>query len=153
MTIEGDYAFLDDRGRMLGTGCKPWSKKPDIEMDSLYYDDHPETLENSMKAFKEILEKAEERGVKVVGVIFPQNPAYRKTGAFGRYGLRRSLAKEVIDDLKALEKKYPHFKLLDENKMGKHDYDDDSAADEDHLCSRGAPQITKRIEAVLKDLR
>jgi hypothetical protein len=88
-----------------------------------------------------------------VGVIFPQNPAYRKTGAFGRYGLRRSLAKEVIDDLKALEKTYPHFKLLDENKMGKHDYDDQSSADEDHLCARGAPQITKRIESVLKELR
>lgn len=153
MTIEGDYAFLDDRGRMLGTGCKPWSKNPDIEMDSLYYDDHPETLENSMKVFKKILEKAEERGVSVVGVIFPQNPAYRKTGAFGRYGLRRSRAKELIDDLKALEKTYPHFRLLDENKMGKHDYDEYSAADEDHLCARAAPQITKRIEAVLKELR
>lgn len=153
MTVEGDYIYLDDRGRMLLTGCKSWSKNPDIEMDSLYYDDHPETLENSMNAFKEILEAAKERDVYVVGVIFPQNPAYRKTGAFGRYGLRRSLAKELIDDLKALEKTYPNFRLLDENKMGKHDYDDDLAADEDHLCSRGAPQITKRIEAVLKELR
>ena len=153
MAVEGEFTFLDDRGRMLGTGCKPWSKDPDIEMDSLYYDEHPETLENSMKAFKEILEKAEEKGVYVVGVIFPQNPAYRKTGAFGRYGLRRSLAKELIDDLKALEKTYPHFKLMDENKMGKHDYEDDTAADEDHLCGRGAPQMTKRIEAVLKNLR
>ena len=89
----------------------------------------------------------------MVCVIFPQNPAYRKTGAFGRYGLRRSLAKELIDDLKALEKTYPNFKLLDENKMGKHDYDDKVASDEDHLCTKGAPKITKRIEAVLKEMR
>jgi sugar phosphate isomerase/epimerase len=138
---------------MLGTGCKPWSKNPDIEMDSLYYDDHPDRLENSMKAFKEILEKAEERGVGVVGVIFPQNPAYRKTGAFGRYGLRRSLAKEVIDDLKALEKTYPHFKLLDENKMGNHDYTDEMAQNRDHLSYKGAEQMTSRLDSVLKTLR
>ena len=150
--VEGEAYYLDDRGRYLASDCKAWGE-PDIEMDSMYYDKHPEVLENSIAVLKDILKKAEENKVFVVGVIFPQNPKYKKTGAFGRYGVRRSHAKKNIQDLIDLEKDYPHFKVFDQNKMGDHDYDDDKANDSDHLCMKGAAKLSTRVYEFIKTLK
>ena len=92
ISVDGESFFLDDRGRYLSSECKSWGDRADIAMDSMFFDKHPEALENSIAALKEILKKAEEREIYVIGVIFPLNPNYKKTGAFGRYGMRRSLA-------------------------------------------------------------
>ena len=150
--VEGEAYYLDDRGRYLASDCKAWGE-PDIEMDSMYYDKHPEVLENSIAVLKDILKKAEENKVFVVGVIFPQNPKYKKTGAFGRYGVRRSHAKKIIQDLMDLEKDYPHFKVFDQNKMGDHDYDNDKANDSDHLCMKGAAKLSTRVYEFIKTLK
>lgn len=106
-----------------------------------------------MKALKSILKTAASKKIKVVGVIFPQNPKYKKTGAFGRHGMKRSTAKEVISQIKNLTKEYPNFVLLDENKMGDHDYSNSLAYDNDHLCSEATYKITARVDSVLKTLK
>ena len=92
------------------------------------------------------------KNVHVVGVIFPQSPAYKSTGAFGRYGLRRSKAKVLLDSLKGLETEYANFSLMDENKFGNHDYGNDVALDYDHLCYRGAAKISVRLDSLLRTL-
>jgi hypothetical protein len=106
-------------------------------------------IEDSKSALISIVKEAAKRDIRVVGLIFPQSPAYAKTGAFGRYGLRRSTAKKLIDELKALNKKYPNFVLVDENKMGKHDYSNSMAIDEDHLCSGGSFILTSHLNDLL----
>jgi len=105
-----------------------------------------------MDALLAIIQEAAKRDIRVVGVIFPQSPAYAKTGAFGRYGLRRSSAKKLIAELEGLKKKYPNFVLMDENKMGEHDYTDAMAIDEDHLCYAGSIQMSKRLNKLLLSL-
>lgn len=152
LSVEGESYYLDDRGLYTGSKCKAWGNVK-IELDSMYFDQHPEALENSMNVLKDILQKAEDREVFVVGVIFPQNPKYKNTGAFGRYGMRRSLAQKVIAELNDLQKTYPHFRVFDQNKMGDHDYADDKAGDTDHLCIKGASQISTRIYEFIKTLR
>lgn len=152
LTVSSEQVYLEDRGRLLAVTCKPWAKKPAIDLDSTYYDDHEYLLSNSMDALEGIIDKARSKGIYVIGVIFPQNPNYRKTGAFGRYGLRRSTAQELIKKFRDLEKTYDNFKFVDENKMGKHDYGDKFASDNDHLCSLGAPVVTKRLDSLLKKM-
>ena len=100
-----------------------------------------------------IIEIAKERDVYVIGIIFPQNPRYKETGAFGRYGLRRSMAPSLIARIKELESLYPNFTMMDENKMGDHDYTDEEAVDTDHLCANSIPKITERVFSVLKNLK
>jgi hypothetical protein len=39
--------------------------------------------------------------------------------------------------------------LMDENKMGKHDYTDGMAIDEDHLCGGGSVILTSRLNKLL----
>ena len=36
--------------------------------------------------------------------------------------------------------------------MGKHDYKDRLASDNDHLCPLGAPVLTKKLDSLLKKL-
>ena len=129
--------------------CNSWHDEPEIEQDSNYFDNHWNLIDDSMETLLEIIKEAAKRNIRVVGLIFPQSPAYAKTGSFGRYGLRRSSAKKLINDIKALEKKYSNFMLMDENKMGKHDYTDGMAIDEDHLCGGGSVILTSRLNKLL----
>ena len=145
--------YMNDRGRYTNAYCQwEWKEKPEIEMDSTYYDQHKGIYNDSKNALIDIVKEAAKRDVSVIGLIFPQSPEYAKTGAFGRYGLRRSVAQKMISELEALNKKYPNFVLMDENKMGKHDYDGQMAIDEDHLCNAGAMRLTSRLNDVLLSL-
>ncbi|MDY3922612.1 MAG: hypothetical protein SOZ02_10700, partial [Hallerella porci] len=71
---------------------------------------------------------------------------------FGRYGPQRSVAKKRIAWLDSIAKVKPNFILMDENKMGDHDYTDEMALDYDHLSYLGANQVTTRLDSVLKTL-
>ena len=95
---------------------------------------------------------AKEEKINVIGVIFPQSPSYKNTGSFGRYGTRRSIALEMINKIKEMEKEYSNFHLMDENKMGNHDYTEEMALDYDHLSALGAVQITSRLDSLLQTL-
>ena len=96
---------------------------------------------------------AENYGVYVIGVVFPQSPGFKNTGAFGRYGLRRSEVPMLLKELEDLSKEYPHFIYVDENKMGSHDYTDAMAQNRDHLCANGAKQMTARLDSLFKTLK
>ena len=108
---------------------------------------------NKMLSYIEsFISLAKEKEINVVGVIFPQSPSYKKTGSFGRYGTRRSLAIQMINEIKEMEKDYSNFRLMDENKMGNHDYTEEMALDYDHLGSLGAALLTSRLDSLLKTL-
>ncbi|ACX76159.1 putative lipoprotein, TIGR02171 [Fibrobacter succinogenes subsp. succinogenes S85] len=141
--------YMKDRGRYANANCGSWREEPEIEQDSVYLDDHWNLIDDSKAALMTIIKEAAKRDIRVVGLIFPQSPAYAKTGAFGRYGLRRSSAKKLISELESLHKEYPNFVLMDENKMGEHDYTDLMAVDEDHLCYGGSYILTSRLNRLL----
>lgn len=144
--------FRDTRGFNI-QDCASWEEKPAIEYDSTWKSTQPSTYYASFNHLKNILMMAENNGVYVIGIVFPQSPAYRNTGAFGRYGLRRSEVPALLQELQDLTKEYPHFVFMDENKMGEHDYPDEFAQNRDHLCASGAVQLTARLDSVLKTLK
>ncbi|PWJ71668.1 MULTISPECIES: TIGR02171 family protein [unclassified Fibrobacter] len=148
---EDAILYTYDRGRHTPSACGSWGTVPEIEIDSTYMDDGG-YLKNSLEVLEDIIKKCEERNISVVGVIFPQSPAYAKSGAFGRYGLRRSVAKSLIEKIDGFSKTYTNFVLMDENKMGNHDYGNEMAVDFDHLCAEGIPQITERLNSILLGL-
>ena len=144
--------YMTERGRYIANGCgKGWGgKKPEIEQDSTMYDDNPELIDNSMAALDSIIRVAANRNVTVIGIIFPQSPAYKKTGAFGRYGMRRSLAKKVIQRIEDLTHTYSNFVFWDRNKMGDHGYGDEYATDYDHLCHEGAILFSVQLDSLIR---
>jgi hypothetical protein len=54
--------------------------------------------------------------------------------------------------LSGMHEKYPHFIVMDENKMGNHDYSNSMAEDQQHLCPAGAKQMTHRVDSLLMTL-
>ena len=106
--------------------------------------------ESNKTALKQLIVAAQKNNVRVIGVVFPQSPYYKTTGSFGRHGMRRSVAIPLLKEIAEWEKSYSNFKLMDENKMGDHDYTDKMAFDYDHLSYRGAQELTKRLDSLIK---
>ena len=100
---------------------------------------------------EKVIQSARDKGIKVIGVVFPQSPYYKKTGAYGRHGMRRSAAELLIKKAASLELKYDNFYLMDENKMGNHDYSNMSS-DYDHLCDVGAVKFTAKLDSLIRSL-
>jgi hypothetical protein len=144
--------YTHNRGNVWQTSGT-WFNVAEIEQDSTWYATSASLYQSAFNCLETILALAGNRGVYVIGVIFPQSPAYRKTGSFGRYGLQRSIAPGLIQNIKNLETTYPNFHLMDENKMGDHDYTDAMAFDYDHLSYLGAAQLTHRLDSLLNTLK
>ena len=129
-----------------------WQEKPPLLNDSTWNQEEPELFEASLGYLESIIRDAHERSIIVIGVIFPQSPAYKNTGSYGAYGLKRSEAPALIERINGISDTLPNFFLFDENKMGDHDYTDEMARDRDHLATPGARQMTLRLDSLIKTL-
>lgn len=137
-----------------GFGERPangWGE-PTVAFDSCWMDNFSKTYQNNLNLFKDFVQTCKENNIYVIGVIFPQNPKYQETGAFGYHGLRRSEAHTLIEEIQNISKTSPNFILMDENKFGNHDYTDDMARDSDHLAGLGAEQLTHRLDSLIRTL-
>ena len=123
----------------------------EIQEDSTAFDDGAR-YESSYSKFLQVLDIAKKQNVVVVGVVFPVSPYYRNTGSYSRHGMRRSMAEKMIERFKKLAEENENFVLMDENKMGNHDYLGNVACDFDHLCVEGAKKLTSRLDSLLKTL-
>lgn len=101
---------------------------------------------------KEIVRLAKERDIVVIGVMFPISPYYKKTGSYGRHGMRRSHAEKLIEEITTWAEGKSNFVIFDENKFGDHDYPTSMANDYDHLNEKGAIQFSKRLNKFIKSL-
>ncbi len=125
---------------------------PTMGQDSNWMETRSKYYYESFEMLKDMAKICSERNITLIGIITPRNPKYKETGAFGYHGLLRSEAPALIQEIADLSKTYPNFILMDENKMGDHDYTDDMAFDFDHLNKLGAQHLTTRIDSVLQTL-
>ena len=125
----------------------------EILADSVFKETEMSYLNERIDELKEIVKIASERNIYVIGIMFPQAPQYKNTGAYGLYGMQRSVVKKIIAQLNTYADEEPYFILMDENKMGDHDYTDDMAQNRDHLSYAGAQQMTARVESLLRSLK
>jgi hypothetical protein len=136
--------FFSDEGTEWGI--------PLVELDSNWSRAQLNNVAWNLNRLEMFIQKMDSLDLKVVGVIFPQNPRYRETGSWGRYGPTRSIAEEVMESLVKMDEKYSSFVLMDENKDGNHDYSDKMAINTDHLSIEGAKKLTQRLDSLLLTL-
>lgn len=141
-----------DRGAIMNPFCGGWANPPLVEGDSSAYDSEKNLYEKSFESLVDIIQSAQSKDVVVIGILFPQNPDYQNTGAYGRYGLRRSVAEQFVSRLQELEKSYSNFKFIDRNRMGNHGYPSEWFVDDDHLCIEGAKSFTATVDLILNGL-
>ncbi|SHL36565.1 SUMF1/EgtB/PvdO family nonheme iron enzyme [Fibrobacter sp. UWEL] len=140
--------FRGARG-FFAEGDGSWETDPSVDYDSTWLDKKPELYRTNLEALRRIIAMAQAHDVRVIGVIFPQSPGYKLTGAYGKYGPRRSQADSLVNELAGLSLEYENFILMDEYKGGDHDYSDDMAVNRDHLNERGAAQLTARLDSLV----
>ena len=136
----------------LGNESVEWGA-PLVESDTNWSVTESYALDWNLDRLENFVKEMDRLQINVVGVIFPQNPRYRETGSWGRYGPQRSAAEKYIEFVKALAGSVSRFAVLDENRNGNHDYTDQMALNTDHLSAKGAEQLTARLDSLLKTLR
>ena len=134
-----------------GKNASSWGE-PKVKLDSNWKEEKSSHYYKNFEMLKDIAKKCYEKNIILIGVITPQNPRYKETGAFGFHGLLRSETPALIQEIDNISKTYPNFILMDENKMGNHDYSDDMAFDTDHLSALGAEKLTHRLDSLIKTL-
>lgn len=153
LEIEGLREIFGTNRSSLYAEAVGWGgMNPIFDQDSGWMDFLDYQYEKTYELFIDFLKMTAEDDIVVVGVIFPQAPGYKYMGTFGHHGLRRSEAMKIISDIEKLQKEYPHFVLMDENKMGEHDYTEDMAQDSDHLAPLGAKYFTERLDSLIRSL-
>lgn len=142
--------FRPTRGfsEMEAKGCN----YPTVVKDSTWRENLSEEYNTNFNTLIEMIKACQQKNIILIGVITPQNPRYRETGAFGVCGLLRSEAPGLIQQIHDLSLQYPNFILMDENKMGYHDYTREMFYDGAHLATNGAEQLTARIDSLIKTL-
>ena len=125
---------------------------PTIKQDSVWTAEKKNSFQDNLNLFKTIIQTCAKKNIYVIGVLFPLNPKYKNIGAYGSDGLQRSLAPKLIKEISSLSETYSNFTLIDENKMGNHDYSDDEARDYSHLSKAGAEKITLRLDSLIQTL-
>ena len=132
-------------------GSSSWGNTV-IEIDSNWLETKRDIYYENFELLKDMVKKCYERKIILIGVITPRNPKFKETGSFGSHGLLRSEAPALIQEIADISETYPNFILMDENKMGDHDYTSEMAFDSDHLNKLGAKQLTTRIDSILQSL-
>ena len=146
-SMEAINAYGKSRGWLENESVE-WGT-PLVESDSNWSLTNTNSLDWNLDRLENFVKEMDRLQINVVGVIFPQNPRYRETGSWGRYGPQRSVAAKYIEAVQALANRIPHFKVLDENRNGNHDYIDQMALNTDHLSIKGAEQLTARLDSLL----
>lgn len=150
----GNYVaniFRPTRGFFQQTETRGWTPSI-ISNDSSWMNTLSEKYNQNFNTLVEMIKECQQRNIIFIGIITPQSPHYKETGSFGKYGILRSQAPELIQSIAKLSSTYSNFILVDENKMGNHDYTDDMASDCDHLAAKGAIQLTSRIDSLIRTL-
>ena len=124
-----------------------WGKATVVH-DTMKYELDDDDVDYNMALYKFVVNSLVEKGAQVILVVPPQNPGYAKTGAFGIYAGRRSHAEELLKRAAKL-----NAVMMDENKMGKHDYTSSMAYNTDHLSREGAKQLSERLDSLFVDLQ
>lgn len=149
-SMEAINAYGKSRGWLENESVE-WGT-PLVESDSNWSLTNTNSLDWNLDRLENFVKEMDRLQINVVGVIFPQNPRYRETGSWGRYGPQRSAAEKYIESVQALAGRISRFEVLDENRNGNHDYTDQMALNTDHLSVSGAEYLTARLDSLLNTL-
>ena len=129
-----------------------WSDDPEIKYDSVMQTSWLKNYNQSVDSLTAFIDSTQNKGFKIIGLVYPQSPAYANTGSYGRHGTTRSFAMKTAAYFDSLAQVYPHFIMMDENKFGAHNYTDDMANDCDHLSFIGAKYLSTRLDSLIKTM-
>lgn len=135
------------------SASKGWEQENvPIKKDSMWYSKNSTVYYKNYDLLVDIIKEAAEHNITVIGIEFPQSPAFKTTGSYAQFGLQRSQMPQLFEEINNISKTYPNFMFVDENKMGDHDFPEDMAQDAGHLSTDGATKMSIRLDSLLRTL-
>lgn len=150
---EEDYALYGYHYGLYRSDTEGYEETPEVVIDSLWFEKDRTGYSFNLQKLQEILEFAHKRNVQIVGIVYPQAPGFKNTGAWGRYGLRRSDVAYMDSVVRSLSREYPNFTVMDEYNYGDNDYTFEEFSNSDHLGLKGAIKLAGRFDSLLKTLK
>ena len=150
-TGEDSLNYVNTNG-LLKIDAYGWRDDAEVKRDSVMPEYLNRRYEQTIDSLTAFIDSTQNKGFKIIGLIYPQSPKYAETGSYGRHGIQMSVVMKTIAYLDSLAEVYPHFMMMDENKYGAHDYTDAMANDYDHLAAAGAEHLSIRVDSLLKVL-
>jgi hypothetical protein len=143
------WSGLDTNGYELVSN--PGSGWGEPSIDGGDYDLNGDTVRASLSALASLADSAATRGVQLLIVSMPENPAYAEASlpVIGRYGPYRDTYGKLVAWIDSLMLRNPYVHFYDANNYGNHDYTSDEALDCNHLNYRGAVKFTARIDSLV----
>jgi uncharacterized protein (TIGR02171 family) len=92
------------------------------------------------------------KGVHWIMIDMPVSPHYKNSPNYSFWGPARQTALDVQRKMSDIEHANPYFHFYNANMNGNHDYSDDEAQDENHLCASGANKLTVRLDSLIRTL-
>ncbi len=110
---------------------------------------HPQYIAN-MLAFENFILEMSRAGIHVLFLNFPVAPQFKFMDSYSPLGPTQATAKLILEDLKALDAKYPHFHFRDLHQDGDHGFTDEDAHDNFHLSATGARKLSRALDADIR---
>jgi uncharacterized protein (TIGR02171 family) len=141
-------AGIDSTGNFPGWDFGWGPTPPPEEFETPWTVDDSIYREN-FRVLEDVAALAVQKGVHIVFVNFPQNPAYKNTSIYQRSGPDWNTARSIIAQVKDLEKISPKVHFYDAYNFGNHDYTNEDAFDADHLSPKGAIKLSSRLDSLI----
>ncbi len=134
-----------------------WSERPwgweyknevwqDPEKDD--FDEEWEISEKRWNRLNAMIDSLKERDVQVLLYLSPFHPIMRREAVVDDDGTTQEGYRELLNEIRKLEKRYPNLVFADFIKGGNHDFTSEMFKDLDHLNARGATKLTQELEKV-----
>jgi uncharacterized protein (TIGR02171 family) len=138
--------YIDPLG-LARFGCNGW-QDPICIGDTTWKIDHPNVAVN-WQLILDLVDQCGKQGVDLLFVVFPFNPKYGKTNIFNYLGASQTTARAVMQKFIDCAANNPRVHFYDANNYGNHDYTDDDAYDQIHLCEHGAQKLSLRLDSLM----
>ena len=134
-----------------------WSERPwgweyknevwqDPEKDD--FDEEWEISEKRWNRLKAMIDSLKERDVQVLLYLSPFHPIMQGEAVVDDDGTTQEGYRELLNEIRKLEKRFPNLVFVDFIKDGNHDFTSEMFKDLDHLNAHGATKLTQELEKV-----
>lgn len=134
-----------------------WSERPwgweyknevwqDPEKDD--FDEEWEISDKRWNRLKEMIASLKERDVQLLLYLSPFHPIMRGEPVVDDDGTTQEGYRELVHELRKLERRFPNVVFVDKMQGGNHDFTSEMFKDLDHLNAQGATKLTQELEKV-----
>jgi len=129
-----------------------WGGDTPIMMTPINEDTTQAIYQNGMAILEGLTEYLSGRGIHLIILHCPENPAYANFPLAGYWGPSWPMFYAIKNRVEAWTKKNRYVHFYDANLDGRHDYSNDEFGNENHLAWRGGNKLAFRLDSLMSKI-